>query len=539
MRRIYTNGNFYTFNPIKPHVQAVVVENGRFIDMGEEHQMLLQWNTGACEVINLYGKTVTPGLVDSHLHLSLIAEQFIHLDLTGVSSKTEMLDKIRAKASNLKPNEWLLGGGWDENLFTSGFIPTLEELDSVAPYNPLFLNRICTHAAVANSKAFEISNYHSTMSIPEGGSIVLDEYTKKPTGLILESASEIFKRNIPQKTYEELLQAMRKAVQFALEKGLTSVHSNDPLFLGGLQQTYQIYDALLNEEELGLRTNLLINHDFLDDLKNAGMYTGYGNETLQIGAVKIFADGAFGRRTALLSEPYHDAPEHYGEAMLDKEALTDIVRRTRELSMPIAVHTIGDKALENVLDVLDLFPAVSHRDRLIHVQVLNQQLINRLVNPSRIADIQPRFVVSDFPWVMERLGTNRSEKSYAWKTLMNHGVICAGGSDSPVEPVNPLLGIHAAVTRKLPGESHEGWNPNEKLSMVDAFRLFTELTAYATNEETIKGTISRGKLADMTVLSQNPFKMQDPDALLETEIEMTVIGGVIKYEKSNQMTPSK
>ncbi len=253
---------------------------------------------------------------------------------------------------------------------------------------------------------------------------------------------------------------------------------------------------------------------------------------MQIGAVKIFADGAFGRRTALLSEAYHDAPNSFGEAMYSHDELSDIIRKARELSMPIAVHTIGDKALENILDLLDQFPAVSHRDRLIHVQALRKDLIPRLAVPTRIADIQPRFVVGDFPWVEERLGPERLPLAYAWKTLMESNVICAGGSDSPVEPVDPLLGIHAAVTRKAPGDTHEGWNVKEKLSMHDAFKLFTKMGAYPTNEETIKGTISRGKLADMTVYSHNPFKMEDPDELLHTDIEMTIIGGDIQYEKS-------
>ncbi|WP_010096897.1 amidohydrolase [Ornithinibacillus scapharcae] len=530
MRKIYTNGNFYTFNPTTPFVQAVVTENGRFIDFGSERDMLLHWNNSNSQVINLGGRTVTPGLVDSHLHLSLIAEQFLNLDLTGITSKLDLLQRIQAKARELEPDEWLLGSGWDENLFTDGHIPTIEELDHVAPHNPIFLTRVCTHAALANSKAFERSRYHSSMAIPEGGSIVLDETTKKPTGLILESASTIFTQHVPEKSYDEIRKSMRKAIQHALQKGLTSVHTNDPLFLGGLDQTYKIYDSLLNDEKLGLRANLLINHDFLDDLHESGMYTGFGNETLQIGAVKIFADGAFGRRTALLSEAYHDDPSNYGEAMFDQEALTDIVRRARDLSMPIAVHTIGDKALENVLDVLDLFPAVHYRDRLIHVQVLRKELISRLAKPTRIADIQPKFVPSDFPWVEERLGKKRTKASYAWKTLLDNGVICAGGSDSPVEPVDPLLGIHAAVTRKTPGESHDGYNPSEKLSMLDAFRLFSEFTAYATNEETVKGTISRGKLADMTVLSHNPFTMDNPDELLKTKVEMTIIDGEIKYQ---------
>ncbi len=199
--------------------------------------------------------------------------------------------------------------------------------------------------------------------------------------------------------------------------------------------------------------------------------------------------------------------------------------------MPVAVHTIGDQALENVLDVLDQFPSVAYRDRLIHVQVLREELIKRLAAPDRIADIQPRL----WPVISHgyRIGLARHGPDVPThgKTLMNSGVICAGGSDCPVEPIDPLFGIHAAVTRKAPGQSHAGWNPDERLSVNEAFRLFTELGAYPTNEEKIKGTISRGKLADMTVYSQNPFTLKLPDQLTETEIDMTIIGGSIKHQR--------
>jgi predicted amidohydrolase YtcJ len=531
LRTIYTNGKFYTFNSRIPNVQAVVTENGRFIDMGATAEILLQWG-GSSRIIDLEGKTVTPGLIDSHLHLSIIADSFINLDLTGVSSKHDMLARIQERTKLLKTNQWLLGIGWDENLFTDGTIPTIAELDSVAPTNPLILTRVCQHAAVVNSKALEMSQYHPSITVPEGGTIVLDERTKKPTGLLLESAMTLVRRNIPAHTFDTWKDVMRKTMQFAMEKGLTSVHTNDPLYIGDLEKTWKLFDELLNGEQIGLRSNLLINHEFLKELKEFGMYTGFGNDTLQIGAVKIFADGAFGRRTALLSEPYHDDPHNYGDAMYDQEHLYDIVRRARELDMPIAVHTIGDKALENVLDVLDQFPATTYRDRLIHAQVLREELIPRLALPSRIADIQPRFLASDFPWVEERLGKERMKLSYAWKSLMDGGVICAGGSDSPIEPVDPLLGIHAAVTRKKPGETHDGYYPEQKLTMNQAFRLFTEFGAYPTNEETIKGTITRGKLADMTVYSANPFDMEDPDELLTTNIEMTIIGGEVKYSRN-------
>jgi len=199
--------------------------------------------------------------------------------------------------------------------------------------------------------------------------------------------------------------------------------------------------------------------------------------------------------------------------------------------MPIAVHTIGDQAVENVLQVLEQFPIVSYRDRFIHVSVLREDLIRRLAKPSLVADIQPKFVIGDFPWVQERLGGERVKSLYAWNSLLTAGVLCAGGSDAPVEPVDPLLGIHAALTRKDPSDSHAGWNEKEKLTMQEALEVFTIGGAYATSEEDIKGTILRGKLADMTVFSHNLFDLEHSDELLNIEIEMTIIGGDVVYQK--------
>lgn len=533
MKTIYMNGNFYTFEEAKPRVEAVVVEDGRFIDMGSTNHMLETWRHDADAVINLEGQTVTPGLIDSHLHMAAVAGNFIDLDVTGLTSKAEMLETIKQKSETLGFGEWLIGRGWDDNLFTDGGIPTIEELDNVAPHCPLFIPRICSHAFLVNQKALDVCNVNEQTVVPEGGRIVVNDFTNKPTGLLLESASELVTKHIPEKSYQTLKKAMRQTIQFAMEKGLTSVHTNDPVFLGGLEQTYQIYDELLNDEQLGLRCNLLIDYTFLHELRKQGMYTGYGNDTLQIGAVKIFSDGALGRRTALLSESYSDAPETYGEAMFDQDTLYSIVKEARSLLMPVAIHTIGDQALENVLDILDQFPTVSHRDRLIHVQVVRDSLISRLTQGNHIVDIQPRFIVGDFPWVQKRLGGARIKQAYAWKSLIHAGVQCAGGSDAPVEPIDPLLGIHAAVTRKIPGEHHDGYVPNEKLSMKEAFLLFTKMGAYATNEETIKGTIARGKYADMTVYSQNPFTMDHPDELLETQIEKTIIGGRVTYMRQS------
>ncbi|MGM8212311.1 amidohydrolase [Virgibacillus sp. W0430] len=528
MKTIYTNGTFYTFDASKPIVEAVVVDNGRFIDVGTADEMLLQWGRTESKVIDLEGRAVTPGLVDSHLHLSKVAISLLNLDLSGVTTKNETLEMIRDYATTLKKDAWLIGRGWDENIYTDGTLPSIEELDRVAPHHPLFITRVCEHASLVNSKALEKIGYTKSMTVPEGGKIVVDEQTKRPTGLLLETASDLVTAQIPNYTYEELKQALRKAMQLALQKGITSVHTNDPKYLGGLDQTYRLYDELLNHEELGLRCNLLIDHEYLPQLKESGMYAGFGNETLQIGAVKIFADGALGRRTAFMSEPYADAPNEYGSPMFDQEMLYEHVRSARALAMPVAVHVIGDQALENTLDVLDEFPAAAYRDRLIHTSVVRKDLIKRLVHPSRIADIQPRFLVSDFPWVEERLGKERIQWVYPWKTYMQLGVLAAGGSDAPIEPINPLLGIHAAVTRRKPGEVYNGYNPEQKLTLEEAFRLFTVMGAYPTNEERIKGTITRGKLADMTVYSTNPFARNEIDELLNIDVDMTIIGGKIR-----------
>ncbi|MBV7506606.1 amidohydrolase [Bacillus sp. sid0103] len=530
-KTIFTNGTIYTFDRGQPLVEAVVVENGRIIDTGSHQDINLKWGRTGSTIVDLQGKMVTPGLIDSHLHLSGVAFNFLDLDLTGVKSKSEMLEKIRNKAKTVAPGKWLVGMGWDENLFTEGNVPTIEELDHVAPHCPVYLKRICHHAFLVNSKALEMSQYHPANAVPTGGTVVLDPITKNPSGLLLESASQLITKYIPERTYQELKAGLQKAMQFAVKKGLTSVHTNDPAYLGGLDSTYKMYDELINHEAQGLRCNLLIDYPFLHQLKERGMYAGFGNEKLRIGAIKIFADGAFGRRTALLSEPYLDQPGQFGDAMYEQETLFQVVQEIRAHSMPLAVHTIGDKALELVLDVLDQLPSVEYRDRIIHTSLVRDDLVERLANPSRVADIQPRFVVGDYPWVKERVGEKRELYLYAWKTLLDSGVVCAGGSDAPVEPVDPLLGIHAAVTRRAPGDSHEGWNAKEKLSMLEAVKLFTVGGAYATNEEHQKGSISRGKLADFTVYSHNLITMENPDELLHTEIEMTIIDGEIKFQK--------
>ena len=531
MRIMYTNGNIFTMNLEEPLVQSIVIENEKIIDLGTNEDMLLQWGRDHTTVIDLDGKYVFPGLIDSHLHISSVGINAQELDLTGIETKEKLLNVISNKASSIQPGEWILGRGWDENIFPDKQIPSIEELDYVSPGSPLFLPRICGHAFLVNSKALEQSGYHPDMTIPYGGTVVKSLETNKPNGLLLETASDLITERIPTKSYDQLKVALKWGLKEALKFGMTSIHTNDPTYLNGARQTYKLFDELINQEGMGPRSNLLMDYKYLEELKDAGMSVGFGNDKVTIGAIKFFADGALGGRTALLSEPYADNPGNYGSAMYDKEELLQLMKNCREFNMPIAVHTIGDQALIDVLDNLDQLKPVAFRDRLIHVSILNNELIERLASPHRIIDVQPRFIASDYPWIVDRVGETRANMSYPFKTLLERGVITAGSSDAPIEPLNPLLGIHAAVTRKKIGEAHNGYNEAEKISMFQAFKMFTIGGAFATNEEHTKGTLERGKFGDMTVLNKNPFTMENADQLLETEVEMTIIGGEIKYRK--------
>lgn len=530
MTTIFTNGRFYTFDPSTPTAESVVVQDGKIVDLGSQQDMLQQWGGPDTIIKDLQGKMVTPGLIDSHLHLSSIAMLFQNMDLSGLTSKQQLMQMIKQKAEQTPPNEWVLGRGWDDNRFTDGGLPTIEELDEVSPHCPLFLPRVCGHVTLVNSKALEIAGYTPETEIPSGGTVVLDAHTNKPTGLLLETAADIVEKHIPQPTYEQFKDLLRQAIHYAMKCGLTSVHTEDLRTFGGLDQTWKLYDELLNEEKLGLRCNLLIYYPHVKRLVERGMCAGYGNETLQIGAVKIFADGSFGGRTAYLSEPYTDDPGNVGSVIHEPDRLYELVKEARDAKMPIAVHTIGDEALTLVLDTLDQFEPVRYRDRMIHTSLLRPDLLERLKKPSIVADIQPRFVVGDFPWITERISEKRASYTYMWKSMLDAGIMCAGGSDAPIEPLEPLLGIHATVTRRAPQDTHEGYYPEQNLSVEDAIRLFTYGGALATNEEAVKGTISRGKYADMTVYSKNLLEIE-PDEILTTEIEMTIIGGKVCYER--------
>nr|WP_306807402.1 amidohydrolase [Halalkalibacter krulwichiae] len=345
---------------------------------------------------------------------------------------------------------------------------------------------------------------------------------------MLDAACDLVKRVMPSATDEYVRRALTVAIDDLYKVGLVGGHTEDLHYYGGFKQTFNQYKKVIDGNKRKFRAHLLVHHEAVREMEEEGYSNKEITPFIELGAVKIFADGALGGRTALLKTPYTDDPSTSGVAIHTEESLHQIVKEARRKNRAVAIHTIGDGALDMALTALETYPVEKGRDRLIHLQVADESLINRMKKLPVILDLQPRFVASDFPWVMERLGEERLPYAFAWKTLLDSGLHCAGGSDAPIEPVDPLLGIHAAITRKRVGEEHEGYLPEQKLTPYEAVQLFTTGSAYAIEKEKERGKIAPGFQADFTILDQNLFAIE-PDDILTTNIKMTVVDDTIMY----------
>lgn len=513
---------------MKEQPDAVYVEKGRIRAIGKSADLELQLAARDYRTVDWDGAVVLPGLADSHMHLSMHGMKLDMLDFSGVASKEEMLRLLRERAESTPPGEWILGLNWNENSFSPSVPPSLDELDAVSGRHPIFLTRTCFHAYLANSEAFRRAGVMADTPDPDSGAYGRDAEGRL-NGWVYEEASVPFTRVQPEPDYAAKKAAIRRAWLDALRLGLTAAHTEDLRFLGSVDTMLRICREL-REEGIAFRTHQLLYYPFLAEAEGVGVRAGDGDGWLRIGAVKLFADGAIGGRTALLKEPYNDAPHTRGMAIQTEERLAEIVREARRLGFPIAVHAIGDGGAELTLRAMEAYPLAPGcrlPDRLIHAQVLDAGLVRRMARLRLAADIQPRFVASDFPWVLERVGGQRTEYLYAWKKLLSAGVVCAGGSDAPIEPLSPWLGLHAAVTRRKPDAAHEGYLPEEKLTTAEALELFTRGSAFAAGEAGERGAIEVGNAADFTVIDRDIAG--DPQSLLNTQVRMTVVNGEIGY----------
>ncbi|MGD6879485.1 amidohydrolase [Bacillus infantis] len=531
MRTLWHGGYIYTLQEEGHKAEAVMTENGKILRAGPLEELKRNYSVKPSEMRDLEGSLMLPGFVDSHMHLIGHGERLIRLDLSGCTSKTEVLDAVKEYAEKFPKGSWVIGEGWNENLWDIPAPILAKELDEAVPEHPVCLKRICRHAIAVNSKALEAGGIIPETICPPGGVIEKDE-AGLPSGLLKDQAQELIFSILPGASKEYLETAMRAAIQDAYAMGLTGAHTEDLNYYGGFHGTYRTFKEVIGEDKLPFRAHLLVHHEVINDMKlEGGNYLG-GNEWIEFGAMKIFSDGALGGRTALLSHPYADDPSTSGVAIFTQDQLDGLLKKARELDMPVAIHAIGDRAFEMSLNSIEKYPLKGKgRDRLIHAQILRKELIPRAKKLPLILDIQPRFLASDFPWVISRIGEEHMDYCYAWKTLIDEGIPCAGGSDAPIEQADPLLGIHSAVTRTSSADPGRiAYFKEEALSMYEAVSLYTKGSAYAICHEDDRGMIKDGFLADFTILDRNIFE-EEPEALLRTRVNETVIGGKTVYKR--------
>lgn len=523
------NGNIITLDPGNPLAEAVALSDGKIIGVGtsEEVKSLFDENV---KLIDLEGKTVLPGFTDCHIHLLGFGAMLNMLDLKGVKSIEEIKERLRKEAERKASGSWIVGHGWDDSTLSEKRFPTRWDLDEAAPDNPVTLMRVCGHISCVNSKALEAANITAETESPPGGKIDKDPETNEPTGIMREAAGFMV-INLVSLGDEDYALALKRACEAAVSKGLTSIHCMPIL---DQAQAFQgrVFQTLLMQGELPLRVYLQIPEATLSSLMELGFYTGFGNPRLKIGAIKIILDGSLGGRTAAMLEPFSDDPENRGILIYDEAKLREIVKKAHMAEFQLAIHCIGDRAAVVALDAIEEAlrekPKENHRHRIEHASVLNEELIERMKKLGIVASVQPPFIVSDGRWMLDRVGEERAKYVYPFKTLLEEGIKLAAGSDCPVEFMDPLPGIQAAVSRKVTPDYT--FIPEQRVSVEQAILMYTLGAAYASFEEDIKGSIETGKLADFVILSDDPLKVPT-DKIAGIEVEMTIVGGEIVYSK--------
>lgn len=533
---VLINGTIWTVNPAQPWAEALAVDGDRISHVGRtsEIKKLVGRTT---RVIDLHQALVLPGFIDSHTHFLKGGAALASIQLREVTDRAEFVAKVAAKARELEPGEWILEGNWDHEQFSPPELPRKEWIDAVSRDNPVCVTRYDLHIALANSLALRMAGITKKTKSPDGGEIQKDPETGEPTGILRDAAINLVTAHVPEPSLKARMRAAAAALQHARELGVTSV--NDMAEAPTFGSSFEVHQQLLKEGLLTTRVYFYIPIDKMEIFDELRLKTPFGNNLLRIGGLKGFADGGVGASTAYFFEPYADNPQNYGllaPQMYPEGIMEQRIRRADKAGLQVAIHAIGDRANDIVLDIFDRVAeadgVMDKRFRIEHAQHLRPQDIERFGRHGVIASVQPFHAVDDGRWVENRIGPERCKTTYAFKSLLDNGAVLALGSDWPVAPLNPLVGIHAAVTRKTTdGRNPEGWYPEQKISLEEAIKGFTWSAAYAEFSEDIKGSIEVGKLADIVVLDQNLFKIA-PEKIKDAKVTMTIFGGKIVYDSS-------
>src|SRR5438270_6349914 len=544
------NGNIYTVNEKQPRAEAVAIKKDRIGVVGSNEDAK---KSHAAHTIDLAGKTVVPGLTDSHCHIFGIGERELTLNLEGSNMLNDFLAKVEERATKTEPEKWITGRGWIETFWKPAEFPTRQDLDKVAPDNPVFLTRDDGNASVANSAAIKIAKIDKNTPNPFGGEILKDKASGEPTGMLLDNAMELVEKQIPKPTASDREQALLTGIKREIGLGWCEIqnagsHKDDVdlikkayrdgkakiRFVNAVYGPGEDAQQLLRESGMGFQP---MSHRQDADATLAAVINAYDHHFTQR-TIKVIFDGALGSRGAALLKPYSDAPETSGYLTEKPEELRPMFEEALRRGIQVETHAIGDRANRLILGLYEeAFKIVppdqrkvrEPRWRVEHAQLVDPADLPRFAKLGVIPSMQPSHAISDLFFAPKRLGMDRLAGAYAWQSFLKSGVIICGGSDAPVERGEPMIEFYAAVARKsIKGESGEGWHPEQKVSREQALKMFTIWPAFAAVEEKDKGSIEAGKLADFTVLSQDIMKIAEPE-ILKTRSEATIIGGEVIY----------
>ncbi|MFQ5750891.1 MAG: amidohydrolase [bacterium] len=533
---VLKNGIVYTVDDKNPKAQAVAITGDKIIAVGSNAEIEKLMTPGT-RVIDLKGKTVVPGFIDSHYHYMGVGNREFHLNLDGTKSYQEFLDKVKAEVAKKSKGEWVTGRGWIEEDWPSKKFPTREDLDKIAADNPVMLRRADGHAAVVNSLALKIAGISKETTNPQGGQILRNKYTGEASGILLDRAMGLVSRHMPPDTSIEMMRKYaKKANDLAIAYGLTQVHD-----MGTNWRTVDLWKDMYEKGELKIRLYTCIRGpgEDADRLLTEGPQIGLFNHRLTVRSIKITQDGALGSRGAALLQPYSDA-ETSGFLIHKDEEIYPTIKKALENGIQIMIHAIGDRANRDVLDLyekaLQEVPADKRankdpRFRIEHAQIVALDDMPRFAKSGIIPSMQPSHAIGDLHFAVRRLGLDRMTEGYAWRTFIDLGCEIPGGSDAPVEEGNPMIEFYAAAVRRdTTGFTAEGWHPELKMTREEALKSMTLWGAKAAFEENIKGSIEAGKLADLVVLDRD-LMTEPEERLFDIKVLMTVIGVEVVYEQ--------
>jgi predicted amidohydrolase YtcJ len=523
---VVTNANIHTVNAAQPVARSIAIIGGKIVAVGSDADTKA-FIGPRTKVIDAGGKTIVPGFNDAHVHFLETGQQLSSVDLRDAKTPQEFVERIKNFAAKLPKGRWILGGKWDHENWTPNDLPTAALIDAATPDNPVFIDRLDGHMALANSLAMKLARVDKNTKDVEGGAIVRDA-SGNPMGIFKDAAMGYFSKVIPPPSWEERIEAAQAATDHAARLGLTSVQDMSA------GSDVGVYQELLRRGTLKTRVyacSTLANYKRWAD---AGVRYAFGDAMLRVGCLKGYSDGSLGSTTAWFFDPYLDAPNSRGLASDEIPETPASVLAADKAGLQVNIHAIGDRANATVLDIYaETEKANGQRDRrfrIEHAQHLRQEDIKRFGSLKVVASMQPFHIIDDGRWAWKRLDEKRLKGTYAFRSILDSGGVLAFGSDSPVAPINPLWGVYAAVTRRtLDHKNPAGWLPEQKISVDETVRAFTWGSAFAEFQDKVKGTIEVGKLADFVVLSDDIFSI-DPIKIWDVKVLITVVDGKIVFE---------